>query len=126
LPLLFVAAMTTGSVVAWLGLAPAAVDQLTALSVLAFGTLVAMQARLRAWTASILIAFAFVHGAAHGVEMPVAAPPLAFTAGFAASTLTLHLVGVLIAFAMLKRDRATLLRAAGASATVAGAVLLAA
>jgi urease accessory protein len=127
LPVFFVAVMTAGSTAAWLGPAPATADQLTALSVLVFGALVAVQARLRTCATGMLIAaFAFVHGTAHGLEMPASVAPVAFTAGFAASTLTLHLVGVLIASAMLKLDGATLLRAAGASAAVAGAVLLAA
>jgi urease accessory protein len=126
LPLLFVAVMTAGSTVAWLVPTPAAVDQLTALSVLALGALVAMRARLPIGAAGLLIAaFAFVHGAAHGLNMPASAARLPFTAGFATSTLTLHLAGVLIASALLKHDR-PLLCVAGASAAVAGAFMLAA
>jgi urease accessory protein len=126
LPLLFVAVMTAGSTLAWLGLALAAVDQLTTLSVLAFGALVALQARLRPWiTGALIAAAALVHGLAHGLEIPSHVAPLAFTAGLAVSTLTLHLGGVLIASALLKRDGVALLRASGATAAVAGAVMLA-
>lgn len=124
-PLLFVGAMTAGSTLARLDPAFGAIDQLVVLSVIALGALIALKARLAPWMIGTIIgACALVHGYAHGLEIPAQAAPLAVTAGFAASTLTLHLGGLLIASVLTKHGRTALVRVAGASAAVAGLVLM--
>ena len=47
------------------------------------------------WIAAILVGgFAIFHGHAHGTELPGAANPLAYSAGFVISTGLLHLSGI--------------------------------
>lgn len=124
-PLLFVTVMTTGSVLAPFGPALATIDQLTSLTVVTLGALVALSARPGPMLAGVLIgSFALVHGCAHGLEIPAQASRLAFTAGFAISTLFLHLAGMLMASALLKHRQDPVLRAAGASAAIAGLALI--
>jgi len=49
------------------------------------------------WIAALVVAtFAIFHGYAHGLELPRAANPLAYGAGFVIATGLLHLCGILI------------------------------
>ncbi|MEW5730004.1 MAG: HupE/UreJ family protein, partial [Pseudomonadota bacterium] len=71
-------------------------------------------------------AFAVFHGHAHGAEMPGAAAPALYAAGFLLATGVLHAVGVAAALALgkalaAKGDR--LVRAGGAAIAASGAVL---
>jgi urease accessory protein len=68
--------------------------------------------------------FALFHGYAHGLEMPEAASPGAYAAGFVLATASLHLVG--IGFGFSARGQQALIRVSGAAIAVAGAWLLAA
>lgn len=122
-PLLFVCAMVAGSVLSGaMASTMSTVELLIALSVATLGTLVAFRARLPLSIASaLLIVFAMSHGCAHGME---GAGGYAFTAGFAAATLSLHAVGALSAAAMMRWYRATALQALGACAAALGAVLI--
>jgi urease accessory protein len=86
--------------------------------------LVVVPRRVPLWIAVVLLAaFAMIHGQAHVVAATMHSAPLAFSAGFAVSTLALCCAGLLGAAVAQRCDRASLLRVAGASAAVAGMVL---
>ncbi len=64
--------------------------------------MVAFAARPPIWIAAVIVAaFAIFHGHAHGTELPSAANPLAYSAGFVIATGLLHLIG--IAFGLVVR-----------------------
>jgi urease accessory protein len=68
-----------------------------ALSALVLGGVVAMRARVPFAAAAVVVGvFAVFHGHAHGVELPAAANPLAYGAGFVVATGVLHLCGIAI------------------------------
>lgn len=119
LPLTFVGAMALGSV-SWpvpLG----GVEPGIAASVLILGAAVAFALRPHLLLAGLAVAFvAFVHGHAHGVEMPLAADPLAYGAGMLLATAMLHGAGVVGGGAV----KSWMLRAAGITIGAAGAGLL--
>ena len=115
IPAAFVGAMVAGGVLAGSGIALPQVEAALALSVLALGLLVA--ARLHAsLTAGMAIAagFALFHGYAHGLEMPLAASPALYAAGFVLATACLHGTG--IAGSLIGR-RAVQVAGAGIAAT---------
>jgi urease accessory protein len=97
IPLTFVAVMGLGGVVGLSGAQlPVAVAEIAiAFSVLVLGSLIATRAQFKlSWSMALVGAFAFFHGYAHGREMPVSASALGFSAGFLASTLFLHALGI--------------------------------
>ena len=76
-----------------------------------------------ALAAAIVGAFAIFHGHAHGAELPDAANPLAYAVGFVISTGLLHLLGVGIGEATVRRGR-PVLRTLGAAIALAGGAFL--
>jgi urease accessory protein len=83
--------------------------------------MVAFALRPPLWVAALLVGgFAIFHGHAHGTELPGAANPLAYSAGFVISTGMLHLCG--IAFGLLVRWPAgkVAVRTCGAFISLAG------
>jgi urease accessory protein len=74
---------------------------------------------------AIVAAFGICHGYAHGVELPQAASPAAYSAGFVISTGLLHLAGIAIGALDRFRLGAPLLRADGGAIALAGAWILA-
>ena len=95
LPAAFVASMLLGGFAGMEGLPLPSVELGILGSVLVLGGLVALQPRLPvAACAAIVVAFAVFHGYAHGAEMPEAASPLAYGAGFALATALLHGLGI--------------------------------
>jgi urease accessory protein len=44
----------------------------------------------------VVALFGSLHGHAHGIELPRAADPIYYAAGFLTSTITIHLLGVAI------------------------------
>ena len=96
-----------------------------AASALVLGLAVALAIRPPLWAAALVVAaFAVFHGHAHGAEMPAAASPLAYAAGFVVATGLLHLAG--IALGELSRWRAgrALVRAGGGAIALAGLAFL--
>jgi urease accessory protein len=72
-------------------------EQVIALSGIALGLLVALRVRLPLFAAMTLVGvFAIFHGYAHGRELPAAADPIAYAAGFVTATGLLHLCGITI------------------------------
>ena len=68
-------------------------------SVIVLGITIAIEKKLPITIVMFFVGlFGFFHGSAHGLEMPWAANPLLFAAGFATGTATLHIFGVLIGY----------------------------
>lgn len=124
LPLVFMTTMVLGAGLAFAGVAMPAVEAGMAASLLVFGLLIAAAVRLPAVAAVALVAaFALFHGHAHGAEMPQAAAPWLYAAGFLVATGVLHAAGI-----SLGRNRAPALswmaRSVGLLLTAAGTGLL--
>ena len=67
------------------------------ISAIVLGAMVAFAARPALWIAGVIVGFfAIFHGYAHGAELPEAATPLAYGAGFVIATGMLHLTGVAV------------------------------
>jgi urease accessory protein len=125
LPVAFPLVMAAGGALALAGVGVPAVEIGIAASALVIGLMVALAARPPlAVAAAVVAVFAIFHGHAHGTEMPLAASPIAYAAGFVVATGLLHLAG--IAFGLLTNAPrgAVAVRAAGVVIAVAGAYFL--
>jgi urease accessory protein len=119
-PASFVIAMMAGALAAVAGVQLPHVEAMVAASVLVLGLLVTFQSRwpLAAGMGMVSL-FAFFHGHAHGAEMPEAASPLLYGAGFVIATAILHIAGIASA-----RIGGRWIQAAGMLAAGAGAWLV--
>lgn len=125
LPLAFPVVMAAGGALGWAGVGLPAVESGIAVSVVVLGLAVACAIRPPLWAGVAIVAlFALFHGHAHGTELPVAAAPLAYAAGFVLATALLHVTGVGLGLI----GRAPAARAAlglgGSAIAAAGLVLL--
>ena len=97
LPVVFPGMMVAGAIMGMFVVPLPPVEAGIALSVLALGGCVALSLRAPVWVASVLVAaFAVFHGYAHGKELPSAADPAGYSAGFVLSTGLLHVSGICI------------------------------
>jgi urease accessory protein len=102
LPVVFPLVMAFGGALGVMGIPIPSVETGIAVSAIVLGIMVAFALRPPLWIAALLVGgFAIFHGHAHGTELPGAANPLAYSAGFVISTGMLHLCG--IAFGLLVR-----------------------
>ncbi|WP_394560722.1 HupE/UreJ family protein [Aquipseudomonas alcaligenes] len=125
LPLTFVGSMLLGGLLGFAGVEIPLMETGIAGSVLAFGLLVAVAARLpMALSVGLTALFALTHGVAHGLELPDLASPWGYAAGFVAATAALHGLGYVVV-RYLPRAAAPLVRIAGAAGAGAGVWLLA-
>jgi urease accessory protein len=68
-----------------------------AISGIVLGIMILFYAKPPLWIAAIIVGFfAIFHGHAHGTELPDAANPLSYAAGFVISTGLLHVSGIII------------------------------
>lgn len=121
LPIVFPLVMAFGGVLGLLGIPIPMIETGIAVSSIVLGLLIAFAIKAPLWVATIIVgAFAIFHGHAHGAELPAAANPLAYSAGFVIATGLLHLVG--IAFGELARFSwgHYVVRAGGALIALAG------
>ena len=96
-----------------------------AASAVVLGAMILLAARPPLWVAAIIVgAFAIFHGHAHGTELPHAARPLAYGAGFVLSTGLLHVTGISIGLINRWQFGERTLRVMGAAISVAGFFLL--
>ena len=126
LPVVFPLVMAFGGILGIAGIPLPQVETGIAVSAIILGLCVATAFKPPLWVAAVLVgAFAIFHGHAHGSELPDAASPLGFSAGFVLATGILHLAG--IAFGLLARFRggAMLVKAAGAAIAMGGVYFLA-
>ena len=125
IPLTFVSVMAVAATLASFGLLLPLMEPAIACSVLVLGLLIAGSVRLPTSVGALLVSlFAVFHGYAHGLELPQAASPILYGAGFVLATALLHGLG--IGFASNSRQHKILQRIAGYSLIAASGLLLAA
>ncbi len=121
LPVAFPVVMALGGALGVAGAPLPGVEFGIAASALVIGLAVMLALRPPLVVAAVVVGFfAIFHGHAHGVEMPGAANPLAYAAGFVIATGLLHLAG--IGFGVMTRSQsgALAVRVAGGLIAVAG------
>jgi urease accessory protein len=95
LPVVFPAMMVAGAIMGMFGVPLPPVAAGIALSVMVLGGCIALSIRAPVWAASLVVAiFAVFHGYAHGKELPSAADPITYSAGFVLATGLLHVSGI--------------------------------
>jgi len=91
--------MVLGAVLGMFAIPVPSIEAGIALSVLVLGTCIAFNVRAPVWAAALVVGtFALFHGYAHGRELPSAADPLGYSAGFVLATGLLHVCGICIGF----------------------------
>ncbi len=121
LPVVFPLVMAVGGAAGVAGMPLPAVEAGIAASALVLGAMVALAARPPLWAAAVIAGvFAVFHGHAHGTELPHAANPLAYSAGFVISTGLLHLSGIALGLAARWRAGRVAIRAGGGAIALAG------
>ena len=125
LPLTFPLVMSIGGVLGVRGASLPAVEFAIAGSAAALGLMIVLAARPPIAAAAVLVgAFAVFHGHAHGTELPGAADPLAYGAGFVLVTGLLHAAGIAIGLVDRWPAGQLALRGAGAVIGAVGVYLL--
>lgn len=124
LPLLFPVVMVLGGLAGRGATLPPQLEWFIALSVLALGSLIALQVRwpLR-YGAVIVGAIALAHGYAHGAELPGEVNDTGYFAGFATATLLLHAMGIGLGLGLARLGR-PLLPTCGGGIALVGLMLL--
>lgn len=123
-PLAFLSVMVGGAALAHSGLPFAPIEAMIAASVLVLGLLVAGSVRVSAAVGAMAVAFfAYFHGYAHGLEIPQAATPVAYVAGFMLATGCLHLLGIGLGSSLKRAPLLT--RLSGSALAATGVYLLA-
>jgi urease accessory protein len=126
LPVTFPLVMAFGGVAGILHVALPAPEVAIALSALVLGAAVATRTRVPlAAAVAVVGVFAIFHGHAHGVELPAAANPLAYGAGFVVATGLLHLCGIAIGTLSRWPAGEHLIRGLGAAIAALGGYFLA-
>jgi urease accessory protein len=125
LPVTFPLIMAAGGLAGMAGLPLPHVELGIALSILALGAAIAFGWHPAEAIALILIGvFAICHGYAHGVELPTAADPADFAAGFVIATGLIHILGVAVGLGLGKPFGGRLARALGAVIAAGGVYYL--
>ena len=126
LPIAFPLLMVVGGVLGIAGIPLPLVEIGIAGSVIALGSAIAFNWRAPLAVAIGIVAFFGVfHGHAHGTELPTAASPAAYAAGFVMATGGLHLVGIAIGLVKRWKHGAKMLRACGGAIAVTGVWIIA-
>lgn len=114
LPVVFPGMMVGGALLAMLGVPLPPVEIGIAISVLVLGACIAMRFESPVWLAMLIVAcFGVFHGYAHGKELPSAADPIGYSAGFVLATGLLHVTGIGVGFLGDRPGGAALIRAVG-------------
>ncbi len=121
LPIVFPGVMVLGAVLGMFAIPVPSVEPGIALSVVVLGTCIALSVRAPVWAAALIVGtFALFHGYAHGRELPSAADPLAYSAGFVLATGLLHAFGICLGFANERPGGAAVTRGIGGLIGAAG------
>ena len=124
-PLVFVLTLLVGANLGLAGLSLTFYEPMIAASLMVLGLIIAMKWRVVPLLASMIVAvFALFHGFAHGIEMPLAASPMAYITGFTLATILLHGLGVMLAYGFQKSSQVVLMRAGGVGLVGTGLLLL--
>jgi urease accessory protein len=103
LPVAFPMVMMLGGIAGMSGLSLPYAETGIALSMLVLGSAIAAAWRPFILLPLLLIAiFAVFHGYAHGVELPTAADPAAYAAGFVLATGSIHVAGIAVGLLLNK------------------------
>lgn len=125
IPASFVAMMALGAVAGVSGIGLPLVEPGILGSLIVFGLLIALDARLPlAAGMAVIGSFALFHGYAHAVEMPSQAHLAVFGSGMLLSSIVLHLVGIGAGRFGKTRIHQVALRVAGGLIGVAGILLI--
>lgn len=125
LPIIFPLVMAFGGALGVAGLALPTVEAGIAVSAIVLGIMVAAALRPPLWVAGIIVGvFAIFHGHAHGTELPEAANPLAYSAGFVIATGLLHIAGIGIGVLIRWPAGALAVRTVGVVIALVGAAFL--
>jgi urease accessory protein len=125
LPVAFPLVMTVGGIAGMADLGLPYVEIGIALSVLVLGLAIAFKWRPIEIVPFALIAiFAICHGYAHGVELPSAADPAAYAAGFVLATGMIHICGIVAGLVLGKPWHGWLARGVGGLIAVGGVFYL--
>lgn len=121
LPMLFPLGMVVGGALGMLAAPMPPVEIGIAASVLTLGLMILLAVRAPVAIACAVVAvFALFHGYAHGQELPSAADPVGYSAGFVVSTGLLHLAGIALGTLKAAPAGAVALRAGGGAIAAAG------
>lgn len=121
LPMLFPSAMAIGGGIGMAGIALPPVELGIAISVMVLGAAIVFALRLPVVVACAIVAvFALFHGYAHGVELPSAADPIGYSAGFVLCTGLLHLAGIALGTLRAFPAGTLALRGVGGAMTMIG------
>ncbi len=125
LPVIFPTVMAIGGIMGIAGVTLPPVEIGIAVSVLVLGAMIAGKVRAPVWLAALIVAvFAIFHGYAHGKELPSAADPVGYSAGFVLATGLLHVAGIGIGLIADRPGGATVVRSLGGLVVIAGAWFL--
>ena len=125
LPVLFPLIMAAGGALGVAGVELPAVEAGIAVSAIVLGAMVAAALQPPLWVALLMVGvFAVFHGHAHGTELPEAASPLTYSAGFVVATGLLHVAGIGIGSLVRWPAGRIAVRAVGAAIALAGVAFL--
>jgi urease accessory protein len=125
LPVAFPLVMSVGGAMGVRGVPLPGVEIGIAASALLLGLMIFSESRPSLLAAALLVGFfAIFHGYAHGKELPHAATPLAYGAGFVLATGLLHVSGIATGLVHRWPLGARALRLAGGGISLAGLFLL--
>jgi urease accessory protein len=121
LPVTFPLVMALGGALGVVGVPIPGIEFGIAASALMIGAAVMLALRPPLVIAAVVVGFfAIFHGHAHGTEMPQAASPLAYAAGFVIGTGLLHLAGISLGLLARSQTGALAVRAMGGLIALAG------
>lgn len=121
LPMVFPIMMAVGGGIGIAGVPLPPVEIGIAISVVTLGLMVLFAVRAPVVVACAIVAvFALFHGFAHGQELPSAADPVGYSAGFVSSTGLLHVVGIALGTLKASRVGAIALRTGGGAIALTG------
>ena len=123
LPMIFPTVMAFGAGIGMLGVPLPPVEIGIALSVVTLGLMILFAVRAPVPVACAIVAiFGLFHGYAHGVELPSAADPIGYSAGFVLCTGLLHLTGIALGLLKVSNVGTLALRGAGGVIALCGAL----
>lgn len=121
LPAIFPLMMVVGGAAGMSALPFPPVEFGIALSVIILGSMILFAVRAPVTVACVAVAlFALFHGYAHGAELPSAADPIGYSAGFVLSTGLLHVAGIAIGSVRSLPLGTIALRAGGGAIVLSG------
>ena len=126
LPMIFPMMMVVGVAAAIAGVPLPPVEIGIALSVVVLGAMILGAVRAPIWVACTIVGiFGLFHGYAHGLELPSAADPVGYSAGFVLATGLLHIFGIALGLLRSRPGGDTVVRTLGGAIVIAGLWFLA-